>query len=299
MKKVNIFLSITFILTWSIAFGLMFNGGAQNPYYFIGLIACMSVPAIATVITTLITKEKFKDVWIKPNFKGNLKYYLLAWLAPIFLTLLGALVYFLIFPSHFDGSMSVMIDATKNQLASLGQSVPNDSQIKTLIIVQLASGIFIAPIANFLPCLGEELGWRGYLLPNLMKKYSPIKSTLISGVIWGIWHAPMIAMGHNYGLGYLFAPWSGIFAMIIFCILAGSLLSYVTIQSKSCIPAVIGHAMINGFAGAGIAFLAIKNPNPFIGPAPVGIIGGIGFVVVGIICFKLIAKSDKLESFKI
>ena len=56
------------------------------------------------------------------------------------------------------------------------------------------------------------MGWRGYLLQKLSKEYSVQKSIIISGIIWGIWHAPIIAMGHNYGTGYVGAPWLGIFA---------------------------------------------------------------------------------------
>lgn len=298
MKKVNTFLVITFLLTWIMAFWLMLNGGYQNPYASSVIIGCMFMPAIATIITTLISKEKFKDVWIKPNLKGNMKYYIIAWLLPVLLIVIGAAVYYLIFSSQFDGSMSRMINSTKDQLIVLGKAVPSDSQIKLMLIVQIITSIFIAPIVNFIPCLGEELGWRGYLLPNLLEKYSAVKVTLITGVIWGIWHAPMIAMGHNYGLGYPTAPWGGIFVMTIFCVCLGSLLSYVTIKTKSCIPAVIGHAMINGFSALGIMFISIDNPNPFIGPMPIGIVGGVGIVIAGVICFKLISKiNNKDESY--
>ncbi len=292
MKKVNIFIVITFLLTWIMTFGLMFNGGYQNPYARVIIVGCMFMPAIATIITTLITKEKFKDVWIKPNLNGNIKYYLMAWLLPGLLIVFGAIVYFIIFPAYFDGNMNNMINNTKAQLTTLGQAVPSDSEIKYMLIFQMASSILIAPIANFIPCLGEELGWRGYLLTNLLEKHSLIKATLISGIIWGIWHAPMIAMGHNYGLSYPTAPWGGIFAMVIFCIFVGSILSFLTLKTKSCIPAAIGHAMVNGFAGIGMMFSAINNPNLFIGPMPIGIIGGIGIIVGGIICFKIISKMN-------
>lgn len=295
MKKIYTFVGITFLLTWLIAFGLMFNGGYSNPSAVMIIASCMFIPAISVIITTLISKNKFKDVWIKPNFKGNMKYYLLAWLLPVVLILIGSAIYYMIFPSHFDSNMSTMITATKGQLSSLGKVVPSDDELKSLLLLQLATSIFIAPVVNFITCLGEELGWRGYLLPNLLEKMSPLKATIVSGVIWGVWHAPMIAMGHNYGLDYPTAPFGGILAMIIFCVFVGSCLSYITMKSKSCIPAVIGHAMINGFAALGVLFLAIPNPNPFIGPTPVGIIGGIGFIIAGLISFKLISNISTPE----
>ena len=63
----------------------------------------------------------------------------------------------------------------------------------------------MSPIVNIIACLGEEVGWRGFLLPNLLEKFTPIKATLLTGFIWGVWHAPMIAMGYNYGLNYALA----------------------------------------------------------------------------------------------
>ena len=290
MKKTKIYLFITFALTWIIAFSLMANGGYQNPSAMTMISICMFMPSIGAIVMTIISKQKFKEIWIKPNFKGNLKYYLLAWLSPVVLILFGALVYFLLFPSQFDGSMSNIINATKNQLLAAGSGAISDEQIKSMIMVQLLTAVFLAPILNFIPCLGEELGWRGYLLPRLLEKYSPLKATIISGIIWGVWHAPMIAMGHNYGLGYPTAPWGGILSMILFCIFVGALFTYITLKTKSCIPAAIGHGMLNGFASTGAVFLLANSGNPFIGPLPVGIIGGIGFIIVGGICLKLISK---------
>lgn len=300
MKKVKTFLAITFILTWVIAFGLMIQDGYKNPYAIVIIMGCMFMPAIGVILTTIITKGSIKDVWIKPNLKGNIKYYLIAWLLPFLLIILGIVVYYLVFPGNFDGSMSTMINATKEQLSSAGQSIPSDNQLKAMLLTQIATSIFVAPVINFIPCLGEELGWRGYLLPNLLEKFTPLKATIISGVIWGIWHTPMIAMGHNYGLGYPTAPLGGIFAMTIFCIFAGSILSYVTLKTKSCIPAVISHAMINGFAGTGVLFMKGNISNPFIGPMPMGILGGIGIILGGLVCYKIISKmnsKDKLYNY--
>lgn len=295
MKKIGIFLGLTFAFTWIMTFTLMSAGGYSNTYAGGVLLLCMLAPGISVIITTLVTKEKFKDVWFKPNFKGNIKYYILSWLSPVILIAFGALIYYLVFPSHFDSNMTEAVNIFKEQLAALGEVVPTDGQIRVMLLTQIALSLVLAPILNFVTCLGEEIGWRGYLLPNLCKKYTPIISTLITGVIWGIWHAPMIAMGHNYGLGYKTAPFGGILAMILFCVFVGSLFSYLTLKTKSALPATIGHAMLNGFASIGTLFLATRNFNPFIGPIPVGIIGGMGFIIVGALCFFQISKIKNTE----
>lgn len=293
MKRVNIFLIITFIITWSMCFILMYIGPESSQYTHLIFVGCMFVPATSVFITRGITKERFKDLRIKPNFKGNIKYYLIAWLAPIIAISFGVVLYFLLNPSNFDSNMTFTINATKEQLASMEKIVPNDAQLRSLLLTQIVTAIFLSPILNLIPCLGEELGWRGYLLPKLCEKYTPFVSTMITGVIWGIWHAPMIAMGHNYGLDYKFAPFGGIFAMILFCIIVGAFLSYVSLKTKSALPSAIGHGALNGFASVGLFFMN-KAPNEFIGPAPTGIIGGLGLLILGIIFLVILRKQPKV-----
>ena len=100
-----------------------------------------------------------------------------------------------------------------------------------IVIIQMIVGALTGGIINLPFALGEELGWRGYLLPHLCQSMSIHRAILFSGAIWGLWHAPMIAMGHNYGTGYPTAPWGGILAMIVFCIVCGTFLSYLTIRT--------------------------------------------------------------------
>lgn len=88
--------------------------------------------------------------------------------------------------------------------------------------------------------------------------------------------------------------------MIVFCILVGSFLSYIALKVKSSIPAAIAHGMINGFASVSTLFLSVNNnANSFIGPLPVGIIGGSGFIITGVICLILIKKESLIKSLAV
>jgi len=290
MKRLGIFLGTTFILTWSLEFILMANGGYSNSYLIYILSGVMLIPAISVVITRLITGEGFKNFGLKPHFKGNIKFYLMAWFGPSLLILAGAALYFLIFPSNFDPTMSSITQVYQAQ----GIDV-TPSSMTTIFIAQFAAGILLSPVLNIITTLGEEIGWRGYLLPKLREHYSDRIAIVISGAIWGLWHAPIIAMGHNYGTGYPFYPWGGILAMIAFCLFIGSFFSYLVIRTKSVLPAAIGHGALNGFVGI-TAFFTIGDVSPFIGPMATGIIGGIGFIVVGTICFVLVGRQAKPHS---
>lgn len=284
MKRIAIFLGLTFSLSWTLAFILMANGGLANPYWIIALSAMMLIPALSVVATRLITKEGFKNFGLKPHLKGNILIYLIAWFGPALLILLGALVYFLIFPNYFDPSMSQIAQVYEAQGVALVEG-----SLTSIFIIQFVMGLFLSPLLNIITCSGEEIGWRGYLLPKLMDHYSPRLSIVISGFIWGLWHGPIIAMGYNYGLDYPFFPWAGILAMIVFSIFVGSFFSYLTIRTKSFWPAAMAHGSLNGFAGISVFFTS-GNPSPFIGPLPLGLIGGIGFLVVGALCFVLVGR---------
>ena len=156
----------------------------------------------------------------------------------------------------------------------------DDETIRLTQIVSLAT-LVIAPAINAVTCFGEEWGWRGYLLPHLLERFSIIPTLLISGIIWGIWHAPITLIGHNYGLGYAGYPFTGIAAMCLFCIVVGVFMSYVTLRTGSCLPAVFAHGMVNGSAAMGLIFSATGG-NPFVGPAPTGIVGGAFFIAAAV-----------------
>jgi len=132
--------------------------------------------------------------------------------------------------------------------------------------------------------LGEELGWRGYLLPKLRSFFSDRTALVVSGAIWGIWHLPVIVMGHNYGTGYAGYPWLGILAMVVFCIIFGTIEGYVAIKLESVIPAAMIHSVLN--AGAGLPLYLVKGEyNMLLGPAVTGLIGGLPFAVLAVVLF--------------
>ena len=186
--------------------------------------------------------------------------------------------YFLLFPDDLDLSFHYFYVTLESAGAPM-ETLP--IPIELLMLVQCVQALFMAPALNFVTCFGEEWGWRGYLLPKVSQHFSVIPTTFITGIIWGLWHAPLTIIGHNYGLDYPGFPYTGIAMMCLFCITLGIFLSYVTLKTKSCTPAIIGHGAINGIAAIGIYFTK-NGGNAFIGPTPTGIIGMIPFIIVAI-----------------
>ncbi len=291
-KRITFYLIITFVLTYAVEIGIIApwirGGDSTKAAIAQSLIAgVMFIPAIAVIITRLITREGFRNSLLVLSVKSNLRFYLIAWFGPAVLTLLGAVLYFLINPGTFDLSMGFLLDTYKN--AGIDADA---NQLKISLLSQMLMGLVLGPLMNFINCFGEEWGWRGYLLPKMKEKFNILPVLLINGVIWGLWHAPLTVLGHNYGTGYAGYPFTGILAMCIFCITLGTIFSYITIKSKSCVPAIFAHGSLNALAASGIYFTS-DGGNPFIGPAPTGIIGGIGFLILAIIMGLKLIKEEK------
>ena len=297
-KRIIVFLVLVFAITFGIEFGIIYPlveqyGYGTNATVTLAVAGVMFIPAICVVLTRLITGEGFRNSWIHPHFKGNIKYYLFAWLAPSVLSTIGAVVYYLCFPEQFDPNSGYIMKT----MSEVGGELPaNMPPLKVLIIGQTITAVLFGPILNFITCFGEEWGWRGYLLPKMAAKTPRTPMLLITGTIWGLWHAPIIAMGHNYGTDYWGYPVVGIAVMCIFCIALGTIFSYLCIKTQSCIPGVIAHGAINSFAGAGL-FFAATNDNAILGPAPSGLIGGIGLIVAAIIILVYWDKDEKIFHF--
>ena len=111
-------------------------------------------------------------------------------------------------------------------------------------------GIFLTAVSVAVPqafyCFGEEFGWRAYLYPKLEKLLGTPAAILIGGIIWGVWHAPLTVVGHNFGTDYWGYPWLGIVLMCFFCIVVGAILMWLTKHTGSVYPAAIAHACTNG-----------------------------------------------------
>ena len=285
-RRIWLFLIITFVITYAWTSGLIWprvlgrdaaSFTAEETLVNTALTAAlMFFPAIGVLITRLFTREGFKNAMLHLNLKGNVRYYLIGWFGPMVLTLLGTVIYFVVCPSEFT-------------LTTYKATMETQPMSSAMFWALQAVLMCVAPLLNLIPCFGEEWGWRGYLLPKVAQRMKFLPSVLLTGFIWGIWHAPIIVAGHNYGMGYPGYPWAGVAAMCVFCIVVGTLFSYITLKTKSCWPAVLAHGMLNGTAAVGVLFLA--NPmvyDRFVGPAPTGIIGASAYIVVAVwIMYKM------------
>ncbi len=273
-RRIVLFIALSFGIAWTLGLVIYLNGGLTSPIAVPLLtFGYMMAPALAHVLTRVITREGWANTGLRPNFKRGWPFWVLAWVLPALLVMLGAAVYYLFFPQQFDSNFTQI----QTMLPALTISPV------TFVVIQIVQAILLAPIINSLFTFGEEFGWRGYLQP----KFMPLggrKAMLIMGVIWGMWHWPITAQGHNYGLEHPGYPVAGMLMMLVFTTALGTFLGWVTLRSGSVWPAVIGHAAINGI-GTLPALFTVGEPNMLLGPMVAGIIGMTGFIVLALILF--------------
>jgi membrane protease YdiL (CAAX protease family) len=142
-----------------------------------------------------------------------------------------------------------------------------------LLAIIGVQAVVIGPVLALPVAFGEEYGWRGYLQGELIG-VGRVRGILLVGVIWGLWHAPIIAMGHNYP-GY---PVMGIFLMTLYTIALGFLLGYAVLKSGSVWLAAFVHGLNNQVA----AFLIVTvfRPDDPVFSFGVGLYGMIVWAIV-------------------
>lgn len=287
-RRIVIYLAFAFGIAWAASVAVYLTGGLRDspmviPSANISVALILLVgpvmwaPALAHMLTRLLTGEGWRKTGLQPRLRQSWPYWLAAWCGPALLTILGLAIYFLLFPHHYDLELTTlreMLEATPIDVQEVG--------IWLLVAVQVVQGVLIAPLLNGVATFGEEFGWRAYLQPKLLAVgLTPRRTMVVTGCIWGVWHLPVILMGHNYGLDYPGAPFLGPLAMIWFTLTVGTGLGWLAFKAGSVWPAVIGHAALNGIANLGVIFVR-GQPNPLLGPLPVGVVGGIPFAVMGL-----------------
>lgn len=248
----------------------------------------MFVPTLGV----LLSGSKLSGVGWKLHIKKNIKPLLIAWFAPAILTTIGALLYFLIFPGHFDLSGSFMTASAGKealeQMESQGLTYP------MYVLISAIACITYAPLINMVPALGEEIGWRGFLYPQLKTKFGRKKGWIIGGVIWGAWHWPVIwLIGYEYGSDYVGFPVVGMLLFCVFTVVFGILCDWLYERSGSIWLPSICHGAINAAATVPLAICVTDTGSArLLGPAPNGIIAMLPFLIAAVVLFIRGTKED-------
>jgi len=269
-KGVISFLLITFGITYLME-GILILSGFRVTLVpaVIGqytIMIAMWVPALATFITTrFITKEKLSSTLL--SFGPSIKPYLFSALIIPVVFIITYLLTWALGLGKPDWQLTSFFELIASTGADMS-TAPSPSLILPLLFVIT---LIAAPFINSIAAFGEEWGWRGYLLPHLMP-LGKWKAYLLVGVIWGLWHAPLIAIGFNYPG----TPVLGIVMMVLLTTALGIFINEMTLHYQSAILAGWIHGVFNSQAYGIWRMLLFAGTNSLLG----GITGLVGIAVI-------------------
>lgn len=245
-------------LAWLVVSPLWLSGEGLRHQFALPLMAAMMLtPALSALIVTRLISRPAGDMWTATGLRlgrgrGWGWHWLFAWTVPPLLVMAAPFVGAALGLFPLDLSLSTLraLLEQAGALEALGVM-----PLWVLAAVQIGVGLVLAPVLNALPVFGEEWGWRGYLLPQLLP-LGQWPALLISGVIWGLWHAPVILLGYNYPQH----PQLGVLLMVGFCVIWGIIFGWSRLATGSVWPAVIGHGALNGMAGVTVLLAAVDQP---------------------------------------
>jgi uncharacterized protein len=231
-KKILFFLILTFAFSSVFYYLIISSGSIQK--YSLGLMWC---PGIAALLTQLIFQRNLRGLgW---RF-GKAKYLLLSYGLPV---IYGLVVYGTVWLS----GLGKLIPEEMARQAALQVNIQMQSPILFLIVYGLIMAT-LGLVVSCLSALGEEIGWRGLLVPELSKETTFTKTALISGAIWSIWHLPAVLFSDYNNSG---TPlWFGLICFIILTVGMSFAFAWLRLKSGSLWPAVILHASHNLFIQA-------------------------------------------------
>jgi len=304
-KKVIKFIAITLGAAWILQsivglLSLKIGGVTGTLIFTIGMSIVMFVP----LISALIAKADFKGMGWKPKFKGNIRWIFFALWMPVVFSVLGLVIFFAVKPEIFslDGSYALLQASASAGMESeecLAQLEKSGLSLQMMMIISAIQMVTYAPFINMIVALGEEVGWRGFLYPELKKKFSRVNTWLIGGAIWGAFHFPvMLINGYEYGKDYIGAPFLGLIVFVITCITWGMFHEVIYDKTK-CIwfPALL-HGSLNASANMFQFVLDGSKTDEIskffiLGPAPHGLISIIPTIIIAVILAVIVLKEDR------
>ncbi len=274
-KRLLIYLGLAFGMAWLVFFVFILTGhtwSGSTPELMSLLSLGMLAPTAAHIITRKITGEGFRlsgkdSMMLGIDLKGKKwLFFLVAVILPVIYATLGDVIIWLSCPEAFG------ITDVRPFVAI------------TYPLLAVVSGVVLSFAA-----LGEELGWRGYMMPKLIELIGMPKAIITGGIIWGLWHAPLTCVGHNYGMDYPGFPYVGIILMCLMCMALGTVLTYVTIKTGSIWPAAFMHAINNSSPSVMVVFM---NHDVKI-PIWIHALSNIPLILLAILCFSLMMKKKE------
>jgi membrane protease YdiL (CAAX protease family) len=250
-RGVIVFLILAFGIAWiSWEIPVRLGLAVTSPLFQLAAVPGAFAPAIAAVIVRVfVTREGFADAGLKLPFK-RWPYFLFALLLPYMVV--AAIVFE---AQHLDVARPdfTLLDAIKG----LSGRVPPAGRLP-FPLFPLVAGQMLVSAVIFTPVLwGEEFGWRGYLQPRLFPN-RPTLAAVVTGLIWGVWHYPLILRGYDYGD----QPLQGAAVFLVGTVLFSIIFGWLVRRTGSIWSSSLAHSATNVIGGGltTLLFYSAKSP---------------------------------------
>jgi len=241
-RRISVFYAMTFVVTHVITTAYRMRGGSWNSLdTFVVANGIMLIPGlVALTCTRWIFRAPVRETLgldLRPN-----RWWLAAWLLPPTLMLLTLGTSLLLPGTSYDPTMSGLGER-------LGFSAADGARLRSQIGFLglpplagfLVQGLLLGPTLGLLGGLGEELAWRGLLHHELI----PMgfwRCTLITGLLWALWHVPLTIQGY----GYPSHPLLGTLVAVVYMLLFAPLLTFIRLRARSVLAPAILHGTADG-----------------------------------------------------
>lgn len=290
--EVGVFFVVAFALAWLACLPLWLSGKGMSDMLFVQVtgMAMMFTPLIAAVVATIVQRKRAKEplasipryfgIWPLRPFGRVLWTSLLVFFGIVVFIAAG---YFLSAAFGWVKLDPIGLSGFQVQLGQLPglESVPLAVAVIGYLVIMV-----ISLVSTLVFAFGEEVGWRGWLTTSL-RPLGTWPALIIVGVIWGLWHAPLILLGYNFNRPDI----TGLALMVIGCVMLGILFGWLRIRTGSVWPAVVAHGALNGSTGMMLGlFIDAKAPTPDM--ALVSGLGAAGWIVSALVIVVLVATGQ-------
>lgn len=281
-SKLAVFLAISFTWAALVGAGLFVTGTELSSLPGILVMAILYMPS--PIVAAVIAERGIRRDRLRLPRRGGAAGVVRFVLTPVAAVLAFALLYVAIalvagdlleIPGFsglamteaaiMDGAAGLLGDAA---VAAAGPPPP-------VIVLALASvwgAVLAGWTLNGLFALGEEYGWRGLMWDEL-KHMGVVKANIAIGLAWGLWHAPVILQGYNYGSSAFGVP-----AMVLFCTGMSFILSAIRQRTESVLPVAAAHGIFNAIAP--ILLILVPDTVPVV-TGPLGLTSALLLALVG------------------
>jgi len=249
----------------------------RSPVFQLAVLPGGFAPAVSAIIVRKwITREGFADAGLRLDLRGW-PFYLAAWLLPLLVVTVIAALAAVLGISQPDFTLQRFLGTLESKTTGPVPGLP--SYIWLAVPFQLLiTSLVAAPVL-----WGEEFGWRGYLQLRLLKE-RPVLAAVTTGLIWGVWHLPLILRGYQYPDH----PVSGLIVFPVSTILLSIIFGWLRLRTGSVWSCSLAHSATNAVGGSLTMLLFMGGP----GWICVSYLGILSWIPLGGLCAWIILSGQ-------